>query len=169
MGRTGRVYRKVRAQLLAEPTHFSWVIGSSVAASGLPSSERQIDWLSRRGIDSVLSLTETPLNPRWFDGKHIEVKHIPMKDHEPPSLQELKDAMSHINTELKRGKIVHIHCLAGTGRTGTVIAAYLMASKDLSTREAIDTVRQKRPGSVEWRQEKALLSHEQEIRALKLR
>jgi atypical dual specificity phosphatase len=46
------------------------------------------------------------------------------------------------------GMGVAIHCAAGLGRTGTVLAAYFVA-KGLSPREAVDRVRELRPGSVE--------------------
>ena len=54
------------------------------------------------------------------------------------------------------GMAVAIHCAAGLGRTGTVLAAYFVA-KGLSAREAVERVRQLRPGSVETvEQERAI-------------
>jgi atypical dual specificity phosphatase len=43
---------------------------------------------------------------------------------------------------------VAVHCTAGKGRTGTVLAAYLVTT-GLSAHAAIDRVRHLRPGSVE--------------------
>ncbi|HYB03455.1 MAG TPA: dual specificity protein phosphatase family protein, partial [Nitrososphaerales archaeon] len=42
-----------------------------------------------------------------------------------------------------------VHCTAGKGRTGTVLAAYLCATKQLSAEDAIRAVRSKRGGSIE--------------------
>ena len=43
---------------------------------------------------------------------------------------------------------VAVHCLAGRGRTGTVLAAYFV-HRGLPAREAIQKVRDLRPGSIE--------------------
>jgi atypical dual specificity phosphatase len=43
---------------------------------------------------------------------------------------------------------VNVHCRAGKGRTGTVLAAYFV-SKGMSAAEALQRVRELRPGSIE--------------------
>ena len=47
------------------------------------------------------------------------------------------------------GGKVAVHCRAGNGRTGTVLAAFIMKENNLSSREAIAFVRKLRRWSVE--------------------
>ena len=49
-----------------------------------------------------------------------------------------------------------MHCGAGIGRTGTMIACYLV-DKGFSAEEAIQLVRQARPGSIETREQEQVI------------
>lgn len=160
MGRTGKVYRRLRANFTQQPTFFSWVREGVLAASGRPYSKAQVEWLKGKGVTAILSLTEEPLPGEWTKG--IETKHIPLKDHAPVSHREMQVGADYIHTSVAQGKVVLVHCLAGKGRTGSVVAAYLMAYEGRTAREAIDELRRSRGGSVESQQEKGVLEFEAE-------
>jgi atypical dual specificity phosphatase len=155
MGRTGKVYRRIRANLTDEPTFFSWVREGRVAASGRPYSKRQVEWLKNSGVTAILSLTEEPLPAEWTQG--VEVRHIPMKDHAPVSHSDMLLGAEYISSALSEGKVVLVHCLAGKGRTGCILAAYLIVSEGKTARQAVDELRAVRPGSVERPQEQRVL------------
>lgn len=156
MGTGGVFLRRLRAKVLDEPTAFWWVYRGSLAASGYPSSRSQVMWLARQGVNSILSLSEAPLPQAWLEGTGITAKHLPMQDHAPPQVEALEAAANHVGMELASGKVVLVHCLAGSGRTGCVLAAYLIKKKGLSANQAIRFVRERRPGSIEHGQEDAL-------------
>jgi atypical dual specificity phosphatase len=165
LGRTGTIYRRVRAAVINKPTYFSWVIDGRLAASGLPSSAGQIRWLERNGIDTILTLRESPLPDEWFKGSNIRHKHISMADHAPPSPEKLKQAADEIDSQLKEGRNVLVHCLAGVGRTGSSISAYMILYQGKTAAEAIEALRAARPGSVERNQEKAVYAFENRFKA----
>lgn len=157
---TGSVFlRKLRAQVSDEPTGFLWVEKDKVAASGYPASRGQVEWLSEHGIDSILTLTEDPLPPEWVSGLPLTDKHVPMKDHEPPEQESLEKAASFVQSEVHDGRKVLVHCLAGKGRTMTVLAAYLIKERRVSPEEALRILREMRPGAVEGTQEKAVFDY----------
>ena len=164
MGRTGQIYRRLRAAVVSEPTNFGWIVDRQLAASGRPSSRSQVKWLSKQGINRFLTLTEQPLPEKWFTGTNISVKHMAMPDHQAPEVERLIEASKYIQAETSSGAVVLVHCLAGKGRTGTVIAAYLMDEKDIDANSAVEFMRKLRPGSVETRQVRSLHELEQVMR-----
>jgi protein-tyrosine phosphatase len=158
MGRTGKAYRRIRANFTDRPTFFTWVRGTSLAASGRPYSKKQVDWLRSKGVNVILTLTEEPLPGEWTEG--LEAKHIAMKDHSPVGHSEMQLAADYIAASLSDGKVVLVHCLAGKGRTGSVLAAYMVAYEGKTARQAIEDLRAKRGGSVEGPQERSVLEFE---------
>ncbi len=159
MGTGGFFLRKLRAKVAEEPTGFAWVEKGRVAGSGYPASRAQVEWLARSGIRSILTLTEEPLPSEWTKGLGVTTGHVAMEDHEPPSLDSLNRGVDFIVGQLSQGRPVAVHCLAGEGRTGCVLAAYLIRTKNVGAKEAMETLRKVKPGFVEERQEEAVYEY----------
>jgi protein-tyrosine phosphatase len=81
-------------------------------------------------------------------------------------LAKFKEFMGIAKKASKTGKVL-VHCQGGSGRTGTMAAAYWI-HKGLSAQEAIKKVREANPTAVENpKQEKSLLKLETSIRRKK--
>jgi protein-tyrosine phosphatase len=156
LGTGGLFLRKIRARVADEPTGFAWVEKGKLAGSGYPASRAQVEWLAKAGVRSILSLTEEPLPAAWTNGLEITMGHVPMADHQPPTIEAMKRGVGFILRQEQEGRPVLVHCLAGEGRTGCVLAAYLIRTRKVGAEQAISTLRELKPSFVEWKQEKAV-------------
>ncbi|HZW85480.1 MAG TPA: dual specificity protein phosphatase family protein [Nitrososphaerales archaeon] len=164
MGTGGVIFRKIRAGIADEPTGFAWIEKGRLAATGFPAGRNQVLWLTRQGVTSILTLTEDPLPSEWTSGLNLDLKHVGMGDHAPPSLESLNEGADYIQEELARGRCVAVHCLAGEGRTGSVLAAFMIKERGLSSSEALRMLREIKPAFVEHSQEKAVSEFEASVR-----
>lgn len=160
MTKAGDVGRIVRGIFTERPYNFSWFL-ENIAASGRPVNREQVEWIVRNGIKVIISLTEEGLPKKFLEGLDVEYIHYPLIDHEMPSVEQLIELAEYIDRAVKSSKSVLIHCAAGLGRTGTILASYLMLKKGYSAINAIEEVRKKRPGSIEPNQEYSIIMLEE--------
>jgi atypical dual specificity phosphatase len=130
------------------PSGFTWVDQPRLAALAMPDSVEDLVWLRRHGIDVLVSLTETPVPRHWVNEAGLLAVNVPVPDMEPPSDRQLDHLVDMIQKANASGMGVAVHCGAGLGRTGTVLAAYFV-SRGLTPQQAVEQVRRLRPGSVE--------------------
>jgi atypical dual specificity phosphatase len=136
------------------PRNFSWV-NNWLAASAIPDDIRQILWLKKKGFEFIISLEELDKEMESFIGEvGIKRFYFPVEDFSAPSVDDLM-GITGLLMELE-GRKVLIHCYAGCGRTGTVLAAY-MIRKGMSAEEAISCVRSMRPCSIETKEQELSL------------
>eukprot|EP00117_Sycon_ciliatum_P013492 scpid27621/ scgid14137/ Protein tyrosine phosphatase domain-containing protein 1 len=117
----------------------------------------------RNGIKSLLNLQETGEHehcgfgltscglsyfPQDFMDAGILCYQYGWKDFGTPNMKTLFNMVYVIDFALQTGKIA-VHCHAGLGRTGMVIACYLIYGKCMGINEAIKLVRHRRPGSIQ--------------------
>jgi atypical dual specificity phosphatase len=138
------------------PPNFSWIDQPRLAAMAFPDSAEDVAWLRRHGIEVLLSLTEVPPPREWINDAGLMLVHVPVPDMTAPSARQLDKILDAIQQAHASNLGVAVHCAAGRGRTGTVVAAYLVAS-GLSARDAIEKTRSLRPGSIESREQEELI------------
>jgi hypothetical protein len=93
--------------------------------------------LIRSGVTSFLDLTEEgekDLPPyeallsqaALEGGQAIQYRRMPIPDFTAPTVRQMRDILDALDAALADGHIVYLHCYAGIGRTGTVVACYLV-------------------------------------------
>ena len=66
-----------------------------------------------------------------------------------PEFDDLVSSVDFIHNRITNNEPVMVHCLAGMGRTGTLLACYLVKYQKMSADDAIQKVREERPGSIQ--------------------
>ncbi|MBD90540.1 MAG: protein phosphatase [Deltaproteobacteria bacterium] len=134
------------------PARFSWVIDNELAALAHPATGQGLAWniqyLLDANIKTLFTLTLTPLDQSILGSYALKNVHMPVKDFAAPSMEQLQEFVTETEEVVASGGSTAIHCAAGMGRTGTFAAAYLV-HKGMPSQEAIDKVRELRPGSIE--------------------
>ncbi len=133
---------------MTAPHGFTWVDKPLLAALARPGAIEELEWLRQQGIQVLVSLTEDRPRRDWTDDAGLLVFHEPLEDMEAPSQDQLERVVSAIQKALSHNLPVAVHCGAGLGRTGVVLAAFLVA-RGSTAQAAVTRIRRLRPGSIE--------------------
>lgn len=136
---------------------FSWVVPNVLAAMRRPTDTRTVlEFLKDEGIDVIVTLTEGVLNQALIEEFGFEYHHLPVEDFTAPSPAQVESFVEVVTNSARSGRKTVVHCTAGRGRTGTLVACYLV-SIGKSPEEAMETVREMRPGSIETLDQEAAI------------
>jgi atypical dual specificity phosphatase len=132
---------------------FYWVIDNVLAGCSRPGAaggniDRDLATLRGHGIGALLTLTESPLPHGAVERHDIHGLHLPVDDFHAPTTEQMLEAMAFLDNARATGTPVAVHCLAGQGRAGTVLAAYLIRG-GLAAPDAIAEIRDLCPGAIE--------------------
>ena len=72
----------------------------------------------------------------------IDYRHLNVENYGAPPVHELAGAVDYMDNEIRNGKPVLVHCNGGSGRTGTLLAAYIMKKEGLPADQAIRKVQE---------------------------
>ena len=98
-------------------------------------------------MKSIVTVREEPLDDEWV--KEVKYLHIMSNDMGVPEFVDLGSAVDFIHGRITNNEPVMVHCLAGLGRTGTLLACYLIKYQKMPAEEAIQKIREERPGSIQ--------------------
>ena len=163
MTKIGDAKRKLHGMITGKPDNFSWIIEEKLAGSAIPTSKEEIDWIKQEGVKSIVTIREEPLEDEWI--KDVNYLHVHSNDMGIPEFSDLVNSVDFIHQRITSDEPVMVHCLAGLGRTGAILACYLIKYENMSADDAIEKVRRERHGSIQsFSQEEIIFRFEKFVR-----
>lgn len=150
------------------PQGFRWIVPGMLAGCAMPGVVSPLDYdldlLDRVGVTHLITLTEQNLDQDGLHRFSLTNTHLPIFDREAPSVGQMQLLLVRMHRLLEKGEVLAVHCKAGLGRTGLVLAAWLMRDGGLSAAESIRRLRRINPDYVQSKaQEDFLVAFEDDL------
>ncbi len=119
--------------------------------------------LLMKGVSADLSMESIRLDAPFGVKYYL---WLPVKDHQAPTQEQLMVGVDFIDTLISRKIKIYVHCRNGHGRSPTLVAAYLIATKGMAVDQAIRYIEKRRPSiHLEKAQYDALKKFEKRVKA----
>jgi atypical dual specificity phosphatase len=144
--------REARSRYVG-PRGFFWVLPGRLGGMPRPgiidALEHDLDGLNRLGITVVVTLEESAtVDPAALAARGIRAVHFPVVDMGVPEAGAAVALCRAVHGWMAAGEAVAVHCRAGQGRTGTLLACQLVFQGE-TPRAALDAVRAINPRAVQ--------------------
>ena len=135
-----------------------WIIKGKLAGSNEPQIT-DIPYLKDFNWGALVSLQETPNTKDIAILLGIPYLNVPISDYCPPLSSDIEKIIEFYEKHCKKMNLpLLIHCTAGHGRTGTVLASLLVILENLSSEEAIERIRKVNPLAIETKDQEMFVN-----------
>jgi atypical dual specificity phosphatase len=130
--------------------NFSWVLPGALAGSMGPTERRHLIYFERHDVTAMVRLEENTISGEpWGFVEMFD----PVPDFSAPATEQIDRIVSFIEQQIETWeRPTVVTCAAGIGRTGTILASYLV-NTGWEAEESINFIRQLRPGSIQTAQQ----------------
>lgn len=164
-GRQNLLWWVIPGVLAGMPMPFIHLDRRMNLGGSLDAYEDDLPVLYSAGVRGVVSLLNIPTDASVYESAGFSFLCLPLPDGGAPTIEQGTQFIHFVNEQRAASRAVAVHCEAGLGRTGTMLAAYLI-SEGASAVEAIRRVREVERVAVEtMRQIQFLQQYEQMMKS----
>ncbi len=142
--------------------NFSWIEKNVIAGAHYPDDSSDFDYLRKNRIKVIICLRQ---NYHYQDLPAKDLQgfifyHLPIEDFSIPSDEQVREFWQICQKHEKLRDPIVVHCYAGCGRTGIMLAIWLLLKEKVQTgQEAIEMVRDLRSCSIENNEQEEFICH----------
>ncbi len=139
-----------------EKLNFSWLIDGEISGHGAPLTEDDLLFLKHKGVRALVRMAEkhkVRVTPTQIENYGFMDLHEPVIGFTAPTQYQIDKIVTFIKESISNGIPVGVSCDAGIGRTGTILACYLV-SKSYTSEQAIEEVKRRRGAEIEAEEQK---------------
>lgn len=146
----------------------SWIqLNPRIGGMPFPENRADIHGLyNQQNVGLIVTLTEDPLPSWYFTAEMHSINiHLPIAKNKAPSAVQLEYFLRKAKETHDQGKAVVVHCDRGLGRTGTLLACWMIANEhrmsfpDMTAEKVIEELRIRRPNSVSSHEQKKFIQY----------
>ncbi|HSD90542.1 MAG TPA: ATP-binding cassette domain-containing protein [Kofleriaceae bacterium] len=146
------VKREARSRYIG-PRGFFWItpgrLGGMPRPGVIDRVEHDLAGLQRLGVTILVTLEESQtVDPAALASFGIRSIHFPVVDMDVPTVDAAISLTRQLAASMEAGDVVALHCRAGMGRTGTLLACQLIEGGETAS-AALDAVRSINPRCVQ--------------------
>ena len=125
------------------PDYLWWVIPEKLAGMPRPPLE-DLPQLYQTGIRGIISVMDEPSGIKEYQEAGFSALWLPITGGKAPTVEQVQDFVRFTDSLLGKNQSVVVHCTSGNRRTGTLLAAYLIAKGNFPE-TAIELIQKVRP------------------------
>jgi atypical dual specificity phosphatase len=139
------------------PNYLWWLLPKKLAGMSRPPLE-DLPLLDRDGIGGIVSVMDEPSGIQEYQKAGFNALWLPITGGKPPTVEQVKQFVRFAKPLIEENQPVVVHCTSGNRRTGTLLAAYLVAEGE-TPEKAISLVQEARPTAELREAQKKFLSN----------
>ncbi|NJR47738.1 MAG: protein phosphatase [Hyellaceae cyanobacterium CSU_1_1] len=128
---------------ICDPDYVWWLVPEKLAGMSRPPL-KDLPQLYQAGMRGIVSVMDESSGIKEYEEAGFQALWLPITGGKPPTVEQVKQFVRFAKPLIEKNQAVVVHCTSGNRRTGTLLAAYLVAERE-NPEKAISLLETVRP------------------------